>query len=198
MELADDIAYGIHDLEDGIALRLIDRDHWNDALKQLDSTWANQCQLNKDWLSKSLFDRPSSEGNRKLAVGALVNAMVTSVRIHRRDQFTCPLLAYAAELLDPAETFRKALTKLTKDHIIRTQNGQTLEYRGRQIVMSLFEALESDREALLPEKSLTNSLPGEDPQREICDYVAGMTDTYAIRMYERLFMPRQGSIFERL
>ena len=28
MELADDIAYGVHDLEDAIALKLITREHW--------------------------------------------------------------------------------------------------------------------------------------------------------------------------
>jgi dGTPase len=34
--------------------------------------------------------------------------------------------------------------------------------------------------------------------RVICDYIAGMTDEYATRIYERLFVPRQGSVFERL
>jgi dGTPase len=34
--------------------------------------------------------------------------------------------------------------------------------------------------------------------RVICDYIAGMTDEYATRMYERLFMPRQGAVFQRL
>jgi dGTP triphosphohydrolase len=34
--------------------------------------------------------------------------------------------------------------------------------------------------------------------RVICDYIAGMTDEYATRMYERLFMPRQGTVFQRL
>jgi dGTPase len=34
--------------------------------------------------------------------------------------------------------------------------------------------------------------------RIVCDYVASMSDTYASRFYERLFIPGAGSAFERL
>jgi dGTPase len=37
-----------------------------------------------------------------------------------------------------------------------------------------------------------------DPMRDICDYVAGMTDTYLLKTYERLFAPRVGSVFDKL
>ena len=34
--------------------------------------------------------------------------------------------------------------------------------------------------------------------RIISDFVAGMTDTYLLKTYERLFAPRMGSVFDRL
>ena len=34
--------------------------------------------------------------------------------------------------------------------------------------------------------------------RLISDFVAGMTDTYLLKTYERLFAPRMGSVFDRL
>lgn len=37
-----------------------------------------------------------------------------------------------------------------------------------------------------------------DSKRVVCDYIAGMTDEYATRMYERLFVPREGTVFDRL
>jgi dGTPase len=35
-------------------------------------------------------------------------------------------------------------------------------------------------------------------KRVICDYVSGMTDEYATRMYEKIYHPHKGSIFDRL
>jgi dGTPase len=37
-----------------------------------------------------------------------------------------------------------------------------------------------------------------DQNRIVCDYIAGMTDQYANRFYERLFLPGHGSVFDRL
>ena len=38
----------------------------------------------------------------------------------------------------------------------------------------------------------------QDQNRIVCDYIAGMTDQYANRFYERLFLPGYGSVFDRL
>jgi dGTPase len=35
-------------------------------------------------------------------------------------------------------------------------------------------------------------------KRVISDYIAGMTNTYASKLYEKFFMPMSGSIFDRL
>jgi len=42
MNLADDIAYGIHDFEDGIVLRLLTPEHWQEVAQQLDQKWAEK------------------------------------------------------------------------------------------------------------------------------------------------------------
>ena len=38
----------------------------------------------------------------------------------------------------------------------------------------------------------------DDPIRVICDHIAGMTDGFLLRSYERLFSPRMGSVFDRI
>ncbi len=45
MELADDIAYGVHDLEDAIALKLITREHWRMFKKIVIQKWWNDQKL---------------------------------------------------------------------------------------------------------------------------------------------------------
>jgi dGTPase len=200
MELADDIAYGIHDFEDGVTLNLITSDHWKEALAKLDKSWAELFELNTTEIGTALFAprRGKRSGRRKQVIGALVNAMVCSVDVKKHSDFQSSLLAYSAELKEPARKFLDALTDITWNYVIKLQSVQTLEYRGRFVVMNLYDALESDWKSLLGTAYRKQAEETGDIKRSVCDYIAGMTDTYAVRMYERLFVPRQGSIFERI
>jgi len=199
MEMADDIAYGVHDLEDGIALGLIRREHWS-KLGFLPREWATRFGLGTiETLRRRLFD--DSSATRKRTVGAMVNAFIASVQARRNGAFEHPLLAYNAELAEPARGFLEALKGLTSTHIVKTQPVQTLEYRGRFLVMSLFEALTSDPVRLLKPDGAERYQRADSAsakQRVICDYVAEMTDSYAERMYARLFVPGAGTVFEPL
>ncbi|MBV0078676.1 dGTPase, partial [Klebsiella pneumoniae] len=42
------------------------------------------------------------------------------------------------------------------------------------------------------------SLDEKAGMRVICDYVSGMTDGYATKLYEKILIPRKGSIFDHL
>jgi dGTP triphosphohydrolase len=52
-----------------------------------------------------------------------------------------PLLFYNATLEESARVFLEALKDLTTIYIVKLQSVQTLEYKGRFVIMSLFEAL---------------------------------------------------------
>ena len=39
------------------------------------------------------------------------------------------------------------------------------------------------------------ALKGLEPHRAVCDFIAGMTDGFALATYERLFMPRQWTVY---
>lgn len=200
MELGDDIAYGVHDFEDGVALGFIHRDQWADALASLDRAWAKEVGLDdEEHLTTELFAPSRQGGNRKRAIGAIVHAMIVSVDVEELDQFDCPLLRVRPILAPPARRFLQALETIVHEHVIRMQTVQTLEYRGRVMVMQLFQALSSNPDRLLSATDKRRlSDPGADADRVVCDYIAGMTDVYATRMYERLFVPRQGTVFEHL
>lgn len=204
MELADDIAYGIHDLEDAIVTKVVNREDFEreviQKLQLIDDVWLQEYCIT---LSEKLF----SEHHylQKDAIGGLVNYLITSIDLtdlNSQDDinFTEPLLRYNATL---APTTAKAL-QIFKDfvyfYVIRLTSLQRLEYRGQQIIMELFEALSSDPMRLLPKNSAKRWQQAVDtnknPPRIIADYIAGMTDDYAIRLYQSLFSVNGSSTYQ--
>lgn len=203
MDLADDIAYGVHDLEDAIALGLVERDRLEAEVGSiLTGPWAGEQGLGS--LLGALFpdgaDPEEASSARKRAVGSLVHAFISSVRIVDQD-FQEPLLRHRAELGSDARELLDLLRGFVAETVIQAPAVQAFEYRGQQVVMRLFEALASDPERLLKRafaRRWRQADSKEAGMRVVCDFVAGMTDEYANRMYERLFMPRTGTVFERL
>lgn len=64
--------------------------------------------------------------------------------------------------------------------------------------MKLFSALNSDPISLLPIDTQERYKESEFPIRVISDYIAGMTDDYAAKIYGSLFNPKAGSVFDKL
>jgi dGTPase len=200
MELADDIAYGVHDLEDAIALKLVQRDELASAFHGMDKKWAQSVGLKPpDMLISLLLSK--SGASRKQAIGALVNAFIVSIQPSQHGQFSHPLLKLQVRMEGAAAATLRKLKRLILKRVIETPQVQTLEYRGQRLIVELFAAIASDPERFLKDsfkerwrKQANDALS----VRVICDYISGMTDEYATKMYERMFVPRQGHVFDRL
>jgi dGTPase len=65
-------------------------------------------------------------------------------------------------------------------------------------VVAVFETLASDPKALLPRSTYDRFAKSDFSPRVICDHIAGMTDSFLLKTYDRLFSPRMGSVFDRL
>jgi dGTPase len=195
MELADDIAYGIHDLEDAIVTNVISSNdfeqHVVNKLNCIDDPWL---QIFCQNLTDKLFS--DKHHLQKDAIGDLVNYLITSIELsdlnnNTETNFTEPLLRYNATLPEHSDLVLKIFKRFVLKFVIKQTNIQRKEYRGQQIVMELFEALSSDPLRLLPESTASRWLKAKNEDknqhRVIADYIAGMTDDYAMRLYQSLF-----------
>ncbi len=200
MELADDIAYGIHDLEDAIVMDMVRKQDFFASvtvpLSQLDIPWLSK---NIESLTDKLFSAIHHE--RKNAIGALVNCFITAIAIETVEGFKHPLLAYKAALPQHVERALGLFKRFVYRKVIRRADVQQLEYKGQLIVMSLFEALSADPTRLLPESTQQRWKDAEKQglgMRIIADYISGMTDEFAQRLYANLFSPKQGNALDNL
>ena len=66
------------------------------------------------------------------------------------------------------------------------------------MAVSVFEALDSEPKSFLPRDTLKRWEASDHPRRVICDHIAGMTDAFLLKTYDRLFSTRMGSVFDRL
>ena len=66
------------------------------------------------------------------------------------------------------------------------------------MVIEVFEILNSEPDKFLPLEFRHRWQNEKNKKRVICDYIAGMTDGYLLKTYERLCSPGMGSVFDYL
>lgn len=189
MELADDIAYGVHDLEDAIVTATVTPEHWRALAQPQMEKLPTDIASALSHISTKLFI--PEHHIRKDAIGALVNLLITSIELYQvLPDATDPLIRYNARLPESEQQLLQLLKSFVYEAVILSPDVQRGEYKGQQIVRSLFDAFSSEAERLLPANTKKRWLMSDSEQqkmRVICDYVSGMTDEYALRMHQQLF-----------
>jgi dGTPase len=198
MEIADDIAYGVHDLEDAIALRLVNERTWQrDVVDKFEDPLRKLPLADKiSEYTRYLFSGENK--TRKKAISLLVNYFVTNAEANKLNIFSHNLLDYEASLPKLVQEELDILKEFIVNNVIRTPEVQTLEYKGQQMVLKLFDTIANNPSRLLPTKYFEKYTEEGKNIRVICDYLAGTTDDYATRLYHKIFTPSSGSIFDRL
>lgn len=200
MDLADDIAYGVHDLEDAIALELVGPEDLAAALsKERISSFLGHIGHSAnapDSIDALIAGLTGKEQRRKWIIGRLVNYFITSAEFAPDAGFAEPLLRHRVRLPAAPAALLDVLKRFVLDRVIHSASVQQLEFKGQTMVLAVFEAFLSRPDRLLAER--WRQRLDQDGPRAICDAVASMTDTSLLRSYERLFAPRMGSVFDRL
>jgi dGTPase len=186
--LADDIAYHNHDLDDGLRAGLIDLEMIGDV--DLTARFLDEVAVTHGDLKGQ---RVIYEVNRRL-ITAMVYDIVreTRVRINALQPAdadairaaNAAVVAFSAPMLRELKDLRGFLFERVwrHPHVMRTMTA------AEGVVTDLCARYASDRQALPePWRDIAWSLDEPERLRMIVDYVAGMTDRFAIVEHRRLF-----------
>jgi len=181
--LADEIAYNNHDVDDGLRSGLI-------TLEQLDEVpifAAQRRDAEARW--------PGLSGRKLIneTVRRMIHLMVIDLLEQTRANITAAgvaslddvraaprLVAYSEALLPRLRELKHFL----RDNLYRHYQVLRMTNKARRIVGDLFSAFLDDPQILPPQYQ---AMAREDKPRAIADYIAGMTDRYAMKEHRRLF-----------
>jgi dGTPase len=75
------------------------------------------------------------------------------------------------------------------EHVYTNPVAKSEEGKAEQMVAMLYDYYTRHSEEM-PDEYLRLMSQGEKPERVVCDYIAGMTDYYAINRFTELFIPK--------
>ncbi len=178
--LADEIAYNAHDIDDGVRSGLI-------TLEQL-----AEVELFDGYRRQVLAEYPQLQGRRVLYeairrmlsdqvydVIAATQAAIRAVKPQSADDArqAPPLLQFSEGMKQKSAVLKKFLFKNLYRHPQVTQ----MTVQAQQVVRELFDAYLAD-----PSQMQAGFTARTDTPRAVADYIAGMTDRFAAREHERL------------
>ncbi len=188
--LADDIAYNNHDIEDGLRAGLFE-------IEEL-----MQIPLTGDVFRKVMADYPGIDRHRLISeavrrlIGLWIADLIAEFQRRAAEEkpqtveevraLARPLAAFSSEIDDRQKPLRSFLfERMYRHHKVNRMMSQ-----ARRIVRELFGLFLAEPETLPSPWRERAKDAGKDTTKKarvVCDYIAGMTDTYAIDEHRRLF-----------
>ena len=186
--LADEIAYNNHDIDDGLRSGLL-------TLEQLEAV-----ALWRTHHAEARAAHPGLDGRRMIheTIRRIINTLIvdlieaTGARLARvapdsldAVRASPPLVTHSDEVAAQARELKQFLFK----NLYRHYRVMRMANKARRVVVGLFEAFVDDPRLLPPDYQTDD--PAVQP-RLIAHYIAGMTDRYALKEYRRLFVMDDG------
>ncbi|MEP7221035.1 MAG: deoxyguanosinetriphosphate triphosphohydrolase [Novosphingobium sp.] len=183
--LADDIAYDNHDIDDGLRAGFLDLDQ----LLELDFVADHWTEVRRRF-PRGARDRQLRELVRG-QIGWMVNDLIAETRGRTQGVTSIaevraakrPLAAFSAGLAGA----ERRLKQFMYDNLYYHAEQKATAERAREVTVGLFAAFAAD--PTLMGEGWAERLPAQEPDRarHIADYIAGMTDRFAISAYARIF-----------
>ncbi|HEY8355258.1 MAG TPA: deoxyguanosinetriphosphate triphosphohydrolase [Methylophilaceae bacterium] len=188
--LADEIAYNNHDVDDGLRSGLI-------TLEQL-----SEVRIFSEHLRQVRSRYPTLEGRRLIheTVRRMINAQIVDLcrnserliaaaapRSLDEVRESPPLIRFSEDMQEQQTELKRFL----RSRLYRHYRVNRMSAKAQLIIRRLFEAFITDP-GLLPD-DFRAAVEADQP-RAVADYIAGMTDRFAIREYRRLFAVEEQSL----
>jgi dGTPase len=181
--LADEIAYNNHDVDDGLRSGFI-------TLAQLSevSIFARHQHEVRAKYPALAGRRVVTETVRRI-INTLILDLVATTRANidahaiqtlAEVRVAPPLAAFSAAVLDE----HRELKRFLRQHLYRHYKVARMSSKAQRIVSDLYAAFAADAQLLPPEHQVRVPQLG---MRAVADYIAGMTDRYAIREHRRIY-----------
>jgi len=182
--LADEIAYNNHDVDDGLRSGLI-------TLEQLEGV-----TLFARHAAEADAEYPAISGRRRVheTIRRMIGALVTDLLAEsaRRIALAAPQtladVSAASPLIaftDTMQAENRALKSFLREHLYQHYQVLRMTTKARRIIHDLFNAFVADPRLLPPQYQ--GMAASESVERATADYIAGMTDRYSMKEHRRLF-----------
>ena len=189
--IADEIAYNNHDVDDGLRSGLIGLEDLteirflNDRLEAAERLYPGISQhqriheVVRGMIGALVMDLIDSSTRR---IQDLAPDSIETVRTH-----DTPLIGFSEPFLETQSTLKRFL----REHLYRHPKVRTMTERAHEVVSTLFKTFLADYEKMPPEHAHRAKLANEEAgmaaaARVVSDYVAGMTDRFALQAHEAL------------
>lgn len=178
--LADEIAYNAHDIDDGVRSGLLSFDQLEDV------------PLVGRFRADTLRTHPDLKGRRLLfeSIRRMLSEQVydvlraTSAALAERGPDSADDVRHSKPLVSFTPGMREesvALKRFLRENLYRHPQVTDTTGRAKQVIRDLFAAYEAD-----PAQWTGGGRAGRPSARRLADYIAGMTDRFALREHERL------------
>ncbi|MBN1869881.1 MAG: deoxyguanosinetriphosphate triphosphohydrolase [Candidatus Omnitrophica bacterium] len=197
VDIADSLAYLSHDIDDGITSGCITGDDlkssalWNRAERMVGSAWEiKDKEIFKYQIVKALIDMQMKDllsfSNRKLK--ELTFRSFKEVKQYTYKNPNRSILGFSPSM----ENERKALQKVLEKKFYKNYRVVRMTDKAKRIIHDLFNVYMKTPEQLpekiyRPDRRRTKT----EKYKIICDYIASMTDRFAIDEHKRLFDPNE-------
>ncbi len=187
VDLADEIAYNSHDLDDGLRSELIHEDQlepvqlWRDASSYIHKKYPKIAPFQK----------------KRLVIRLIINRLVTDLIETTEERLVKMKIKslkdvqkaprQIASLSEPVKRQLAELKRFLHKNLYQHYRVVRMTDKGQRFLKALFGIYMQKPQALPPDvirRSEKEGIP-----RAICDYLAGMTDRFALDEYKRIFEP---------